>query len=169
MNTSEAFILQSRYYLQSDYLPKIARCLSLLEEAQIWWRPHGTSNSIGNLVLHLSGNVRQWVISGVGGVADTRARQQEFDERREIPKQELLNLLRETLMEVDQVLAKIDPSSLLEKREVQGQHVTVLQAIYHAVEHFSTHTGQIIYITKMMTGADLAFYEVKDGIATPLW
>lgn len=166
---AEAFIAQARTLLISDYLPKIERCLERLSDEEVWWRANDESNSIGNLLLHLAGNVRQWITSGVGGGADRRLRQVEFDERSMIPRTELLAQLRETLKEVDGVLARLDPSSLLEQRRIQGHDVTILHAIFHVVEHFSTHTGQIILITKMLKTDDLKFYDFSSGAPVPNW
>lgn len=163
------FIEQSRSYLRDDFLPRLTVCLEQLEEPDIWWRPNEASNSIGNLVLHLAGNARQWIVSGVGGAPDTRERQQEFDQRVPIVQAELLSRLRETLDDVDRVLSTLGPEHLLEPRLIQGYDTTVLGAIYHVVEHFAMHTGQIILLTKARTGRDLGFYRVHDGIAKPTW
>ncbi len=170
MDIAQAFIDQSRRFLLKEYLPKIERCLDELSEEDLWWRPNETSNSVGNLLLHLAGNVRQWIVSGVGGVHDVRQRQQEFDERAPLPAEALLARLREALDEVDRVLADFDPVDLLQRRHIQGIEVTAFEAIYHVVEHFSTHVGQIIYITKLRTGRDLRFYEMNaDGSIRRGW
>ena len=168
--TENAFVEWSVHYLAKDYLPKIKKCLKNLTEVDIWWRPNPTSNSVGNLVLHLTGNLRQWIISGVGGETDIRQRQGEFDAKGPVPLEQLINGLEEVVLEACKVLEDLDTDVLLESRHIQGNDVQVLGAIYHAVEHFSTHTGQIIYITKLRQGMDMAFYEVTpDGIATPTW
>jgi uncharacterized damage-inducible protein DinB len=166
---AEAFITQARSLLNDDYLPKIERCLEKLSDEAVWWRANPESNSIGNLLLHLAGNARQWITSGVGGGADRRARQQEFDERSMIPRAELLAHLTETLAEVDGVLARLDPSAILERRRIQETDVTILQAIFHVVEHFSMHTGQIILLTKMLKTEDLKFYDFSGGAPVPTW
>jgi uncharacterized damage-inducible protein DinB len=168
-DAAQTFIAQARAYLKEDYLPKIERCLEKLSDEEVWWRANPESNSIGNLLLHLSGNVRQWIISGIGGSEDARVRQQEFDERSMIPRAELLALLRGTLSEVDETLAALDPSLLLEQRRIQGNDVGVLEAIFHVIEHFSMHTGQIILLTKMFKSADLEFYDFSDGKPQPAW
>lgn len=168
--SGNVFLDCSKTYLKEDYLPKIKRCLERLDEGDIWWRPANSSNSIGNLILHLTGNLRQWVVSGVGGEADIRKRQEEFDETGPVPVEQLINGLEEVVIKACAVLDRLDPDLLLEQRLIQGNQVLVLQAIYHAVEHFSTHTGQIIYVTKMRKGQDMGFYQVTpDGIATPDW
>jgi uncharacterized damage-inducible protein DinB len=165
----QAFIDQSRTYLSSGYLPRIRRCVQAIADEDLWWRPNPRSNSIGNLILHLAGNVRQWIVSGIGGESDTRERQEEFDADRERSREELVEILESTLGDVDRVLAQLRPEDLLERRVIQGREVSVLEALYHVVEHFGMHTGQIIYITKLRTGTDLQFYEVEGGIARPMW
>src|ERR1700682_5512238 len=105
---AEAFVAQARAFLSDEYLPKIERCLETLTDEQLWWRANENSNSIGNLLLHLSGNARQWIVSGLGGVPDRRQRQGEFDERSVISKAELLARLKETLIDVDAVLGGLD-------------------------------------------------------------
>ena len=167
---AQAFIDQSRRFLFKEYLRKIECCLDELSEEDLWWRPNETSNSVGNLLLHLAGNVRQWIVHGVGGAHDVRQRQQEFDERNPLPAEALLLGLREALEEVDRVLADLDPADLSQRRLIQGMDVTALEAIYHVVEHFSTHVGQIVYLTKLRTGRNLQFYEMNaDGSVRRSW
>jgi uncharacterized damage-inducible protein DinB len=166
---ARAFIAKARQLLMTDYLPKIERCMEKLSDEAAWWRAGEHSNSIGNLVLHLCGNARQWIVSGIGGEADKRERQSEFDERRQITREELLSRLRQTLREVDEVLAHIRPETLLERRIFQGTEESVLDAIFHVVEHFSMHTGQIILLTKMLTESDLRFYDFSNGIPRADW
>ena len=156
----QAFLLQSRSHLNDDFMPKIRKCLDVLSEEDVWWRAHETNNSVGNLLLHLSGNVRQWIVSGVGGAPDIRQRQLEFSERNLIPKEVVWSKLQDTVAEASQVLESFPADELLEKRKIQGFDSTVLQVIFHVVEHFSMHTGQITYITKLRQGRDLKFYNL---------
>src|SRR5688572_4566819 len=93
----KAFLAKARELLASDYLPKIERSLEILSDEQVWWRSNPESNSVGNLMLHLSGNARQWIVSGVGGANSDRDRPQEFAERSLIPRAILIGRLRETL------------------------------------------------------------------------
>jgi uncharacterized damage-inducible protein DinB len=155
---SRAFLDKSRSLISSDYLPKIEKCLESLSDADIWWRPNEASNSIGNLVLHLCGNVTMWIIGGVGRRPFERNRQMEFDERRQIPASELRDRLRAVIRHADQVLNAVDSSELLSRRQIQGYDVTVLDAIYHVVEHFGMHTGQIILLTKARAGQELELW-----------
>ena len=170
MNPGTHFLERSCYYLAEDYLPKITICLEELSEDAIWWRPNEQSNSVGNLILHLCGNLRQWIVSGAGGAKDIRERQAEFDEVGPVPKEALQLMLAQTVQDAVEVLSDLPESRLLEPLEIQGFKMTVMGAIYHAVEHFGMHTGQIIYIAKLHTGNDLAFYKItKDGKAIPRW
>ena len=167
--TGRAFLAEARRHLGEDYLPKIERCLERLTDEQVWWRTSERSNSIGNLLLHLEGNLRQWIVSGAGGAADARVRDREFAERRAVPREELLAALRAAVAEAGDVLARLDPAALLETRRVQGLDVTRLAAVFHAVEHFSMHTGQIILLTKLLADEDLAFYDFSEGVPRENW
>ena len=133
------------------------KCLQQLSEEEIWWRPNSESNSAGNLVLHLCGNVRQWIISGLGGAEDMRERDREFAERGPIPRKALVTQLRRTVHVARRVLARLSDDSLSRKYVIQGFHVTGLDAAFHVTEHFGYHTGQIIYITKLKRAHDLRF------------
>ncbi|HYH86127.1 MAG TPA: DinB family protein [Pyrinomonadaceae bacterium] len=168
-DAAHAFLDEARRYFLADYLPKIERCLERLTDAQVWWRANEESNSVGNLLLHLEGNARQWIVCGVGGAHGKRDRDREFDERDELPRERLLSALRATLQEVDAVLARLDASALLERRRIQGLDVTLLAAVFHVVEHFSMHTGQIILLTKQLGAGDLAFYEFDEGVPQYNW
>jgi uncharacterized damage-inducible protein DinB len=154
------FIASSRAHFSEDYLPKIERCLELLTDKQIWWRANPQSNSIGNLLLHLSGNVRQWIVCSLGDAPDARDRDSEFAQRGIIPRDELIARLKQTLSEADATLAKFDPDKLLERRVIQGLDVSALEAVFHVVEHFSMHAGQVIYMTKLLTASNLHFYDL---------
>lgn len=166
---SAAFIQNARELLREEYLPKIERCVEKLTDEQVWWRPNPESNSIGNLLLHTSGNARQWIVCGLGGATDKRQRQTEFDERNIIPRDELLRILRTTVADVDEVLARFDPARLLDSYPIQGTEATALAAIFHVTEHISMHTGQIILLTKMLTKTDLVFYDFSTGKPVHTW
>ncbi|MEO6726972.1 MAG: DinB family protein [Blastocatellia bacterium] len=168
-----AFLRQARFRLREDYFVKINAALAELSELpelnneQIWWRPNEASNSIGNLILHLAGNMRQWMIAGVGGAVDIRQRAAEFAERDGISTPELMALLAETLQEVDAVLAGLEreltamQSDAPLQRECvpQGYAQTVLDAVFHVVEHFSYHTGQIILLAKCQAAGRIRLYD----------
>jgi uncharacterized damage-inducible protein DinB len=137
---------------------RIQDCLQRLTDEQIWSRGAETENAVGNLVLHLSGNVRQWIVSGVGGEPDRRDRDAEFAARASRGGQELTTHLRAAVDAATAIIEKLPHEDLTRRFTVQNYNVTVLEAIYHVVEHFSGHTGQIIFATKLLSGEDLGFY-----------
>lgn len=150
-----ALLTDARFLLRANYLPKLERCLDALDEDDVWWRPNDASNSIGNLMLHLDGSTRAWVLRVAGGRQVVRDRDAEFSDRGPIAKAALLARLRATLAEVDEVLSALTEQTLLERRDSPQGEVTVLWAVLHAVEHFAMHTGQIIVLTKLRTGVAL--------------
>jgi uncharacterized damage-inducible protein DinB len=154
------YVAYSRRRLTKEFLPKIERCLEELSEEDLWWRGDPTNNSVGNLILHLSGNIRQWIISGIGGVPDSRNRPEEFSEQTRLPRSALLKLFRSTVEEADRVLERFDAGKLLEIRHIQRYEVSGLDAISHVVEHVAQHMGQIIYITKLRRKVDLKFFDL---------
>ena len=161
-NITELFLSFSEERLKL-FVSRIVDCLSRLSDEQIWMRGSENENAVGNLVLHLCGNVRQWAGSGVMGLPDIRDRQSEFDARRVRSKQELQTLLETTMSQAIEGIRTLPPSRLAERITVQNTPTTVLQAIYAVVEHFSGHTGQIIFATKMLTGQDLAYFKHLTG------
>ena len=154
---AEEFLAISRRQLKRR-LSRIETCLDRLTEEQIWARAHEQENAVGNLVLHLEGNIRQWIISGIGQAPDQRDRDAEFSRREGLPTAELISALRQTVEQAGETLAALTSETLAETRTIQGFELTVLHAIYHVLEHFAEHTGQIIWATKRMTAEDLGFY-----------
>jgi hypothetical protein len=132
-------------------------CLSQLSDEQIWSRPDDTMNSIGNLMLHLSGNVRQWIVSGVGGAPDTRERQKEFDERGPISRAELLSRIEGTVQNASEVLNAVTLETLLADLTIQGFETTGLGAIVHSVSHFRGHVQEIVHMSRSILGDAYAF------------
>lgn len=159
------FIAYSREKLLHQYWPRTRECLEQLSPDQIWWRPAETSNSIGNLLLHLNGNIRQWILTGLGGAPDERIRELEFARREPVEPAALVAQLDDTLRAADKVIAALTAQQLLQRRRIQSHDVTALEAVYHVVEHFSTHYGQIVYITKMLLERGLGFYAYLDTAA----
>ncbi len=143
---------------------RIADTVVRLNEEQIWLRRHETNNAVGNLVMHIAGNVRQWILSGIGGTPDIRVRDAEFSARGEIEIRELLSRLQSTVEEAVTLLRSLPEERLTEEIVVQKYRLTVLEAIYHVVEHFAQHTGQILFAAKLMTGEDLGYYGHLGGV-----
>ena len=169
MDPAVVFLARSRHYLGTEYPIKLRAAVEALPADALWWRANEQSNSVGNLLLHLSGNVRQWIVSGVGGAPSTRDRDSEFAARSGATAAELLAALERTLAEADAVLARLAPAELLEPRTIQGRDIAVLDAVYHVVEHFSLHLGQIIWAAKLHAPGSIRFYEDAGGLARPLW
>jgi uncharacterized damage-inducible protein DinB len=169
MDIAIPFLERSRHYLSFEYPTKIRRCLDVLPPDAVWRRTDERSNSVGNLLLHLAGNLRQWIVSGVGGAPDVRRRSDEFAARAGSEAESLFAALRGTITDADAVIASLTPARLLERRTIQGCDVTVLDAVYHVVEHFSLHTGQIILLTKLHAPGRIQFYEDAGGLAIPRW
>jgi len=138
---------------------RIEDCLVRLTEEQIWARGGESENAVGNLVLHLSGNVREWIVAAVCGQPDVRQRDAEFAARGGFAASALAEQLCGIVQEAARAIETLAPDRLAERLTVQGFNVTVLEAIYHVVEHFSGHTGQIVYATKLLTGEDLGYYK----------
>ena len=157
---AQAIVDQAKQDLREDFLPKLYRCLELLSDEEIWWRANENTNSVGNLILHLCGNVRQWITSGLGQQPDTRQRDKEFTERGPAPCDELMYRLEETIEEAIEVLEKLQPQAFLNQHSIQVYEVTGVHAILHVLQHFAYHTGQIIYMTRMTKNIDLKFYQL---------
>ena len=149
---SQQFISDSRAFLTQDYMPKIERCLAQLTEEQVWSRGNDPSNSIGNLLLHLTGSSRYWAVEVIGRKPIGRVRQAEFDRREPVPPERLMVDLRAAVSEVDRELAGLSGGALLEVRTSHDEKLTVLWCVYHMVEHFAMHTGQILSMTKAFVG-----------------
>ncbi len=130
-------------------------CLSRLTDAQIWERHGAHENAVGNLVLHLCGNIRQWAIAGVGGAKDVRDRDAEFSADGGMGAEELMGRFALTVAEARDVIAGLSAERLLEKINPQNGEVSVLDAVYQVVGHVQQHVGQIVLLTKQMTEQDL--------------
>ena len=159
MKFRDALVEETRRRLLEESFPRLRQCLSMLTDAEIWRRPNPHSNGVGNLVLHLCGNALQWIGAGLGGDADTRKRQEEFDEKGPLPREELLSLIQKTEDTVRRVLAQVRPEDLLKMHPVQVFEENGLSILVHVVEHFSYHVGQISYFTKALKDVDLGYYK----------
>ena len=157
--TLDVIFLEASAKKLEQLVTRIRDCAGKLSTDEIWARGHENENAIGNLILHLNGNVRQWIISGVGGAPDTRTRDDEFAARGGTERVELVERLDGTVREAVAVISKVTAEHLVQRLAIQKYDVTVMEAIFHVVEHFSQHTGQIVFATKMLTGEDLGFYK----------
>jgi Protein of unknown function (DUF1572) len=137
---------------------KIGHCVGQLSDEQLWWRPAASLNSIGNLMLHLCGNLEQWILSGIGGTADMRQRPAEFAERGPLPKSVLIDKLTRVVAAAQHILARSTPAELARERTIQGFTVTGWGAIFDSVPHFNGHTQEIVCYTRMQLGDAYKFY-----------
>ncbi|MGP8252896.1 MAG: DinB family protein [Terracidiphilus sp.] len=153
------FLEFSRQKLLGQFWPRLRQCVESLTDEQVWWRPNAASNSIGNLILHLNGNVTQWLVDSFNRDEDKRNRPAEFAAEGGLTAAELLAKLDATMERASQVLDRLTVEELLAPYEIQGYHVRGLDAVYQVVEHFGLHYGQITYIAKSLTGRDLGFYK----------
>jgi len=154
----QALIRHCSVNLFDESLPRILKCLSLLSDDEIWHRPNDEVVSVGNLILHLCGNVRQYIMFGIDGQIDLRKREDEFSETGPIPRKELLQRLETTMAEAKKILNALDHSTLLDKRNIQGETHDLVRILVHVTEHFSYHTGQITYFTKSTKAVDTGYY-----------
>jgi uncharacterized damage-inducible protein DinB len=163
------FLERSRYFLGTEYPTKLRSAVDALPAEALWWRPNGQSNSVGNLLLHLNGNVRQWIVRGVGRGSGVRDRAAEFAATNGPPAAALMADLEATLAETNKILGALTPADLPERLTIQGRDLSVLEAIYHVVEHFSGHLGQIVLIAKLHAPGAIEFYEDAGGLAREVW
>jgi len=157
-NTATLFLEFSRKKLLDQYWPRLRACVESLSDEQVWWRPNESSNSIGNLVLHLNGNVGQWLVASFNRLEDRRDRPAEFNAQGGISATSLIARLGTTMQQASEVLSRLTEADLLAPFDIQGYHLTGLGAVYQVVEHFGLHYGQVLYITKMLRSEDLGFY-----------
>jgi uncharacterized damage-inducible protein DinB len=137
---------------------RIAACLDRLTYEQVWLRGSDPENAIGNLVLHLAGNLRQWIGTGVAGKPDIRVRDREFAARGDIQPAELKERIQAAVADAAAIIRAVKPERLSTRAVIQGYDQSILEVIYHVVEHFTLHAGQIFFATKLATRQDLGFY-----------
>lgn len=166
---ADLFISRSRYWLTKEYPIKLRHCVNALPPGTVWARPNDGSNSIGNLLVHLAGNVTEWILGGVGGQTISRYRAGEFAQKEGRDGPALLDDLEAVLLKADSVLAGLSEKNLERSIMIQGRETTVVGAIYHVVEHFAMHTGQIVLLTKIYAPDKIHFYEDAGGLARPTW
>ena len=169
MSLGEIFVARSRYWLTKEYPIKLRHCLNALPRGAVWARPNQDSNSVGNLLIHLTGNVTEWILGGVGGRSYKRYRAGEFAQRDGADASKLMDDLEGVLREADRVLAGLTEKDLERSVVIQERETNVLGAIYHVVEHFAMHTGQIVFLTKLYAPGRIQFYEDAGGVARPTW
>jgi hypothetical protein len=152
------FLAFSRTKLLDQFWPRLKACVEPMTVEQVWWRPNEASNSVGNILLHLNGNMTQWIVASFNKDQDKRDRPAEFSAHGGLNAAELLDRLGATIAAAEKVLNRLTVEELLAPYEIQGYHVRGLEAVYQVIEHFGLHYGQIAYIAKSLSGKDLGFY-----------
>ena len=154
----ESLFLQFSVDKLRQFTDRIEICLATLTEDQIWARGGENENAIGNLALHLTGNVRQWIVTSLGNDPAKRDRDSEFSARGGRTSAELTAALRATVERAANIIKGLQTDQLTRTYEIQIYRVSGVEVVYHVVEHFAQHTGQIIFATKILAGNDLGFY-----------
>lgn len=145
----------------TQHLAQIVRCARLLDQSQVWHRVNEHCNSVGNLILHLTGNVRQWIVAGLGGEPFARDRPAEFAQRGPLPTAEILGNLERVVGRAIEVIGGLDGAGLAARHTIQGYDVTGLAAVFHVAEHFSGHAAQIVHMTKALKDVDVSLYDAQ--------
>ncbi|HSE37675.1 MAG TPA: DinB family protein [Blastocatellia bacterium] len=158
-NLSETVLASLRSRITRILPSQIRACIEELTDDQLWWRPNEHANSVGNLVLHLSGSMRHYLSRGVGHIEYSRNRPAEFAERGPVPRAQLLDTFNETIRQAEQVLNNFDTSRLLDPTDEPDYVATLFDTIFNVSIHLATHAGQIVYVTKML----------KEGSLDELW
>ena len=159
----DALVAETRRRLFEESIPRIKKCLDLLTEDEIWYKPNANSNSVGNIILHLCGNVRQWLGTGLGKLPKVRQRDEEFSTKGGFTKKEILEKLKKLQEMSENVLSKLTPEDLLAIHDVQVYQETGLSILVHVTEHFSYHVGQITYFVKAKKDLDTEYYPEELG------
>jgi|TARA_R110000737_G_scaffold182215_1_gene205635 uncharacterized damage-inducible protein DinB len=162
MIPKEQVVQQFEMRVFDESYHRIFKCLSVLKEDQLWKKPNTEIPAIGNLILHLCGNARQWILSGIGGRLDNRERDLEFIVHKNIKKTDLIFLLENLRVNLKEVLSEMPERKLLENLTIQGFTESGFSVLIHVIEHFSYHTGQITTLTKIYSGIDLGYYGDSD-------
>ncbi len=154
----QEFVKEIKRRLLEESIPRTRKCLTLLSQEDIWYRPNAHSNSVGNLVLHLCGNARQWIIAGFGRQEDQRDRKAEFQEQGPLPTGDLLKLLDKLRVDLEGVLDQLSEEEVMRGYQVQVFEESGIAMLIHTVEHFSYHVGQITYVVKARKNLDTDYY-----------
>jgi uncharacterized damage-inducible protein DinB len=159
MSVKNALTNEFKTRVFNESYSRIFKCFSLINDKQLWESPNDKIPCIGNLILHLCGNARQWILSGIGGMPDNRNRPEEFIVHKNIRKADLIFLLENLKVNMISTLKLMNENEIYEKKIIQGFETSNFSAIIHVIEHFSYHTGQITSLTKLMTEQETGYYE----------
>lgn len=155
-------LVKNALYRMDENTRMIKQSFYEISEEQLWQKPNASLNSIANLVLHLCGNITQYIISSLGENKDIRQRDAEFSASGGYTKTEILKKLEDTVDTAKRVIFDANPEQLVRLRSVQRFSFSGVGVIIHAVEHYSYHTGQIAFWVKLLKEKDLGFYDGMD-------
>lgn len=144
--------------MEEESLSRLVSCLGKLSVEQIWQSPNDNCNSVGNLILHLEGNITQWIMSGLGGLPDHRTRPAEFVGNQGLKKEELIERITRAIQDSVSVVDGLSEGDVMEARNVQVFEEDGIGILIHVIEHTSYHTGQVTLLTKMMLNVDTGYY-----------
>ena len=162
MITKAEIVQEFELRVFDESYPRVYKCLSLINQDQLWDSPNSNVPAIGCLVLHLCGNARQWILSGIGDDKDNRNREDEFIIHHNIRKSDFIFLLENLKVQLKNCLQNMPEDILLQRKKIQGYDVTGFSAIIHVIEHFSYHTGQITTLTKIYVDKDTGYYSGRN-------
>jgi len=154
---SKAFLEESKYRFESAFI-RLYHCLEQINEKQIWWKPDSRMNSIGILIKHLCGNLRQWTVIQMNNSEDHRKRPEEFSDEKKLSKPELISLVKKINDDFIAAVNNFDPARLSEPKVIQGYNVTIMTAMYRSLTHLEGHVGQIILLTRLQLGEKYKIY-----------
>jgi uncharacterized damage-inducible protein DinB len=154
----QLLLKEAVFRIRQESLPRIQKCLDTMSDEDLWKRPNTSTVSVGNLILHLEGNVRQWILAGIGGQESTRNRDAEFSELGPLPKENIGAAISNTVHAASLVLQSLPPEDLTKQFRIQGFEVSGVSVVVHVVEHFSYHTGQITFMVKSTQNIDTGYY-----------
>ncbi len=156
------FKKETKRRIIDESISRCIQCVDKLTDVEIWYRPNGNVVSVGNLILHLCGNARQWILAGIFDQSDDRERQLEFDTQGPLDRSYLLQKLTDLGHDLDKAMDTLTHDQLAQVKTVQGYEESVVGILIHVIEHFSYHTGQIVYFTKTKKDVDMGFYADDD-------
>ncbi len=148
---------------------QIRAAVAPLSDEQLWWRPNESSNSIGNVLLHLSGSLNHYLNRNLGALDFHRDRAAEFAERRAIPKAELLAAFEKMVASAEKTFDGLTPDRLADASPEPSMHSLLVEDLVNVAAHLAFHAGQIVWIAKMFDGSAVDEVWVKSHRAGGAW
>jgi uncharacterized damage-inducible protein DinB len=158
-----------RVRITAVFPAQIRAAVEPLTDEQFWWRPNEGSNSIGNLIVHLTGSLNHFLNRNLGGIAFDRDREAEFAEREGRPKADVLAAFDDMVAKAIQTFASMTPETLAAPSPEPKMITLVVEDLLNIAVHVSTHTGQIVWIAKMFDGTALHEVWMKSHRSGGAW